>query len=984
MASILVALLLALACLLPARAVRADGNADEADLHFQIGAELYAKEDYRGALEHFLLSNRLVPNKNVVFNIGRTFEKLAGRATSTDTATKYFSDAYRYYTDARESETDEKVKGELDKALERIGANVSVLSVETTPPGATVYIDRKDLGSRGKSPRPLALPPGKYKVIVEKDGFEAAVVEGVEAKKGEKTKVTLALKEILGSVKVDVEGAPTAKVHIQDEGAPAVCDAPCTFTVRPGTYLLYFSNPGFMAVPRQIVVEPNGLVTTIARLSPQSGTLYVDADERGARIEVDGKFGGITPGLVQNVGVGKRVVSVTLRGYAAIERVVEVKPNQQTDLVGLRLEPLREVQAVSRLTEAIEDAPSSLSIIDGRELRAFGYPTIAEALRGVRGFYVSNDRAYVSAGARGIGEPGDYGNRLLVLSDGAVLNDDLLNSSYIGSDGRNDLGDVERIEIVRGPGSLLYGTGAFSGVVNLVPRYRDNPSSVFVSGGTYDNGVARARGGFHYNFSKDAGMWASVSASRSDGLTETTDVSGSSQTAQSVDKFEAVGTAGSVFWKDLSAQWFYHRKQQQIPTGAAATVIGDDRSHYFDERAMGEVRWEPRFNEYVQLYLRAHANHYHFNGLYVVPGGDPPLGEDLYGSWFGGEARVVINPLKQLRIVAGGEVQHHPFTALKGTELEADLETPTEDGVYLDEESSFTFGAPYALLEASPLEWLRVSAGIRFDIYTTFGAIAIPRGAVIFKPTKGGALKLMGGRAFRAPSIYEQFYNDGGFSQAKATDPERGLALQPESIVSGEVEYSQRFLEDWVALGAVHSSFVERIINTVEDESGPGVDRYANSDVPAFTLGGEVELRREWRQGWMLAAYYGYQRAQYLNPTDPALQDNPRLINAPQHLAGAKAVVPIVDEVASIGARATLEAPRRISLESDEVTEPAAVVDLTLSGFAARYGIRYTVGIYNLFGWEYLAPAAEAYGTNRNLQNGRTFLAEISLIYPPQ
>ncbi len=172
------------------------------------------------------------------------------------------------------------------------------------------------------------------------------------------------------------------------------------------------------------------------------------------------------------MAVGKRHVRISLRGFTPIERDVVVKRGEQSQLIDLSLAPLRQIAAASRFAESIEDAPSSVSIIDGQELRAFGYPTIAEALRGVRGFYLSNDHAYVSAGIRGLGEPNDYGNRLLVLSDGQSLNDNLLNSSYIGSDGRADLHDIDRIEVVRGPGSLLYGTGALSGVVNLVPAPR--------------------------------------------------------------------------------------------------------------------------------------------------------------------------------------------------------------------------------------------------------------------------------------------------------------------------------------------------------------------------------------------------------------------------------------------------------------------------------------------------------------------------------
>src|SRR5262245_40700654 len=60
----------------PFAEARADGVADEAELHFRAGQDQYNKGDYRGALEHFMLSNRLVPNRNVVYNIARVFEQL--------------------------------------------------------------------------------------------------------------------------------------------------------------------------------------------------------------------------------------------------------------------------------------------------------------------------------------------------------------------------------------------------------------------------------------------------------------------------------------------------------------------------------------------------------------------------------------------------------------------------------------------------------------------------------------------------------------------------------------------------------------------------------------------------------------------------------------------------------------------------------------------------------------------------------------------
>jgi outer membrane receptor for ferrienterochelin and colicins len=614
---------------------RADGNADEADLHFQIAAEAYSKGDFRTALEHFLLSNRLVPNRNVVFNIARTYEQL-----------KRFADAHRYYVDALEGETSQQTISTIQDAMKRIGPNVAVLRIESDPPGATVYIDRKDLGSRGRAPKPLAIAEGRYRVIVELEGYEPATLEGVEAKTGAETKVPFSLKRIVGAVVVSVEGAPGAAVHIDDETSPAVCTAPCTFDVPPGRHLLHFTRDGFQAPPRQINVAAKETVKTSAVLTPLTGSVVVQADERDAIVEIDGKPAGFTPAVIQSVPVGTRKVKVTLRGYAAVERDISVRPNQQSQLLDLKLVPLRQVAAASRFTENVEDAPSSVTIIDRQELRAFGYPTVYEALRGVRGVAVGYDRVYASAAIRGLGDPNDYGNRLLLLQDGTVLNDNILSQSLIGSDGRADLEDVDRIEIVRGPGSLVYGTGAMSGVVNLVPRPKDDESSVHVGGGTYDNSVAHGRAGFHVNFNKakTAGMWASVSGARSDGVTlevEPRDrVNGAVATANQVDFFRSYGTAGRLWAGPFTAQWFYHSRKQHLPTGPYFTLFNDARTFYQDERVMGEVRVEPKINDKLQLLARAHANHYHFHGSYFYEQSPAPgYDEDYYGTWFGGEAQ---------------------------------------------------------------------------------------------------------------------------------------------------------------------------------------------------------------------------------------------------------------------------------------------------------------------------------------------------------
>jgi outer membrane receptor protein involved in Fe transport len=983
------ALALALAAA-PAAPALAGGAADEADLQFQIGAEHYAKGEFREALEHFLASNRLVPNKNVVFNIARTYEKL-GR----------FADAHRYYTDALAEETNAKKIADIKEAIARIAPSVAVLRVETNPPGATVYIDRKDLGSRGTSPLALAIPPGKYKVIVEIDGYEVASAEGVEAKLGGEAVVPLSLTRIVGTVDVGVEGAPGATVHVDDEKAPPACEAPCRFELPPGRHLLYFTREGFQAAPRQVTVVARQTARTSAQLAPLTGVVVVSADERDAIVEIDGRPMGFTPAVIQNVAVGPRHVRVLLRGYAPVERDIVVKTGEQSELTDLKMIPLRQVAAVSRYAESVDDAPSSVTIIDGQELRAFGYPTIAEALRGVRGFSLNNDTAYYSVAVRGLGLPNDYGNRVLVLSDGASLNDDLLNSSYIGSDGRDDLHDVSRIEVVRGPGSLLYGTGAFSGLVNLVPKDKDDPNSVQGGVGTYNNSVARGRIGFHYNFTPTVGIQASASGARSDGTDLPVNVvnpppgtpAGLTE-VHNVDYFRAWGTQGRFWAGAFTAQWFFHTREQHIPAGVNDAYVNDLRQEYNDTRWLAEARFEPKINDQVELMVRFHANHYKFHGEYpydLPP--DTPYTEDYYGTWGGLEARVAYSPIKQIRLTVGGEAQYHPQVDLFGHVGTAEgfvsptAPCPRPSICYLDSSTPFAFGAGYLVFDSTPAKWIHLSAGVRIDDYpATFGAIPVPRAAVIFKPWQGGVLKLMFGRAFRAPSIYEEFYNDGGQTQIPGNDPmlKKPTKLAPESVYSEEIELSQRFAEDWVALVAGHTSYVKDLIDTITVQrpgGAPGdtVIQYANSPFPSITAGFDVELRREWRQGWMLSAYYSYEHAAYIDYTGIT---NPQLVNAPQHLAAFKGVVPVLPDIVSLAARITLEAPRRINADSNQTTPTEVVADLTVSGNVKRFGVGYVLGVYNVMNTQYFYPVTERFASVVMQQPGRTFLGDITVTWP--
>src|SRR4030095_13135759 len=130
------------------------------------------------------------PNRSVMFNIARAYEQL-GR----------YPDAYRYYVDVTRGEaSDGKLHKAVTTALARIGSRVAVIAVETTPPGATVFLDRRDLGSVGTSPSQLGLKAGSYTIIAELTRDGPATPTGIEVGTGERKPIAIELKRILGTV----------------------------------------------------------------------------------------------------------------------------------------------------------------------------------------------------------------------------------------------------------------------------------------------------------------------------------------------------------------------------------------------------------------------------------------------------------------------------------------------------------------------------------------------------------------------------------------------------------------------------------------------------------------------------------------------------------------------------------------------------------------------------------------------------------------
>ena len=173
----------------------------------------------------------------------------------------------------------------------------------------------------------------------------------------------------------------------------------------------------------------------------------------------------------------KLIAALTIALFGAKLCVVHAEENalKTEDFSDLSLEELVKIKiptvtGASKYAQKATRAPSAVSVISGEEIKQFGYITLIDVLRSVGGLYVTNNRTYHFLGMRGFSRPGDFNSRVLVMIDGHRMNDGVFNQDSIEGVFPLDVDLIDRIEIIRGPGSSLYGTGAFFGVINVISK----------------------------------------------------------------------------------------------------------------------------------------------------------------------------------------------------------------------------------------------------------------------------------------------------------------------------------------------------------------------------------------------------------------------------------------------------------------------------------------------------------------------------------
>lgn len=890
------------------------GPADEAQFHFLRGNRAYQEKRFEDALAAYYLSNRLVANRNVQFNIARCLDRL-GR----------YEEAYRAWSTLLDQPLPEKERKAALDAITGLRPHLALLEIVSSPPGATIYAGRRDLGALGVTPKSLALPPGPTKIILERDGHRPVEL-AAEPIRGATHKLAATLERIYGEI--EIRRVPEAAAIRRDFlDGELLRQGPGVIRAVPGPLVLFVSAPGFQTARMMVNVVPDARVPVDALLAPKeaaTGTLVVRCNIPAALIRVDGREAGFAPAVIGDVPVGTRRVEIAAEGRRGFATTVEVKKGERAFVDGYlgRADP--EVTAATKSAIASESAPASITVIAADEIAAFGYTSLAEALTAIRGAFVSNDRSYESVGFRGFSPPGDYTNRVLVLVDGHVTNDAVTGQGYVGRDFDVDLANVARIEIVRGPGSVLYGTGAIFGVINVITRrgVEGTHAALDTMGGTSTFGSARATASARAG---DAEVLLSAAAMTSDGDTrypwpaELTDgvpatvLGGDRERAQHLDVVERIGP-----WSFRAS---YNHRRKYMPTGAYGT---QPRAGTFndDHRTYAELRFDKTLGG-LGLAARAAYDASWYHGHFITI--DPTEGteEVLRARWVTGELRLTLPAFWRQRLTLGGEL-------VRQLEMFTDEPFPGYPPVPRD-----LILSAYLVDDIQVLSRLRVNLGLRSDSYVhTSGTTVSPRVAVVGQPYQAGNTKLFFGRSFRAPSPNEL---------ANRIEP----SLRPETIWSAEIEHSHRVTDDIHLVGALFASWLDHLLDLYSE--GDLGDIYRNEPHRIRSIGAEAEARWEPGGGTLFSVSMARRRVEELQPTG-----NVPFLNAPELMFKLRLLRPLVGPSLRLGSELVLDAGRPFRQDDpvlakvDYRTDNALLWNVTLSGVYRPYRLRYFAGVFNL------------------------------------
>jgi outer membrane receptor for ferrienterochelin and colicin len=436
-----------------------------------------------------------------------------------------------------------------------------------------------------------------------------------------------------------------------------------------------------------------------------------------------------------------------------------------------------QVVSASRLAQSPLDAPNATAIITAQDIRLTGLNNVNDLLRRVAGVEVNSmSPNHADIGIRGLNRR--TSNKVLLLLDGRSLRQDFLGSSWYDFLPIS-VEDIERIEIIRGPASALYGADAFSGIINIITRAPGEGGN-FVQGGVGNHDGGRAVASFngkngdlayHFGFGYDqedvSATQVGINRVDIDPYTDTPDVASKKAWANAELRYpfakkSLVTIGGNVVQGDQIVHGFGRLLQTALDDATSSQIYGTITTPV----GIRLATWWNHMDAEASLSTR-------------TPGA---VDETSEGTFDVADVDLSYSDRFDLGVpmtitIGGG----YRFKGVYWSWLD-DKHTQHHFGAYIQDVIEVT-------------KALKIQIGARMDRHPLLDGLQFsPRGSIVYRILENQSVRLSAGRAFRGPSYLESYL------EYPVGTPVRGVLayglgnqdLDPEAVTSFELGYQNQ------------------------------------------------------------------------------------------------------------------------------------------------------------------------------------------------
>ncbi|WAK02893.1 TonB-dependent receptor plug domain-containing protein [Methylobacter sp. YRD-M1] len=524
----------------------------------------------------------------------------------------------------------------------------------------------------------------------------------------------------------------------------------------------------------------------------------------------------------------------------------------ETDIVDLDLSELGKVPvflSANQKATCTRQAAGIVTVISGQEIRNMGARDLIDVLQLVPGFSFGVDTSnVVGLGIRGIQA---HEGKVALFIDGINLNEHRFGTTQFGN--HFPVEQIDRIEIIRGPGSIIHGNFAEMGVINIISKNASQIDGVKVSGayGRFERGEARKN--MELVAGKKWGDWEVTLSGKNgeahrsdriyrDALGQSFDMSDSNELESRMINFD-------IKYKDIDFRMLVDDYSVDSRDGFAATTTGPER--YLNNRFTtyaGNLNYQYDFTEAIQLDLNAQfsrQNPWERNRKYFS-GEEPLLRERVFVDFYKFDAKTTFASDKGDYLVLGSSFSFDKFDIRMPEEGSLDTPVPTFSDYTAYAEGSYAF------------PWVTALAGLRFDAYNEYGTNLAPRVALT-KDFGRFHFKALYSQAFRIPTggNYQKNEEYNAKQLTEGTEEKQVGQVRPEKTHTAEIEFGYELLDNLDLTVNLFDIQSKNIILYAVDEKND--DFYINA-AGQSTRGIETGLRynaKDW--GYLELDYSFYQ-----------------------------------------------------------------------------------------------------------------------------